>query len=463
MTSERTAYKSRWVLPVVSEAIENGVVVVHGSTIELVGRETDDAVLASLPGARVVDLGNCALMPGLVNTHTHLELTAFRGFLEGLAFRDWLVMLTAARRELLDEASLLLSAQAGIHEALRNGVTTCADTSDSAAPLQAMREAGIRGTCYVEVFGPDPRQCNDAIKGLRTRVERCRQLDTHLVSTGVSPHAPYTVSPELFKAVARYAIDDGLPVAVHIAESADEVRFVFDGSGVFADALRARNIGVTARNLSPIGLLQECEILETRPLLIHAVHVTADDVNLVAAAGASIAHCPISNAKLGHGIAPLQLMLDAGIAVGIGTDSVASNDRLDMLGEARQASLMAALSSSTPDGLSAASALRLATLGGAEALGLADRIGSLEAGKEADMAAFSLEIEDAGAVFDPSVALVHVLAGKTSARMVTVGGRELVVNGVLNGADDSVSDEMLQIGARLLEWRKRQPGGWRIG
>ena len=462
MNGQRTAYKSCWVLPIVSEAIENGVVVVDGSTITLVGRDTDEAVVSAIQGARMVDLGDCALMPGLVNTHTHLELTAFRGFLEGLAFREWLLTLTAARRELFDEASLLLSARAGIHEALRNGVTTCADTSDSAAPLEAMRDAGIRGTCFVEVFGPDPRQCSDAIHGLRARVDKYRKLDTNLVSTGVSPHAPYTVSPELFKAVARYALDETLPVAVHIAEGIDEVEFVRDGSGRFADALRERDIEVTARNLSPIGLLQRCGILDTRPLLIHAVHSSDHDLSMIADANASVAHCPISNAKLGHGIAPLQAMLAAGIAVGLGTDSVASNDRLDMLGEARQTALMAALRASMPDALSAASALRLATLGGAQALGLAERVGTLEPGKEADLAAFRMDVADVGAVFDPAVTLVHVLAGKTSAQLVTVAGRELVVSGVLTGDAGHVNDGMLQIRELLLEWRKRRPGGWRI-
>lgn len=461
MTASQTAYTARWVLPISRAPIEHGVVVVDGRRISFVG--TADAV-GSLENVRVVSLGDCALLPGLVNAHTHLELTALRGCLEGLAFRDWLVTLTAARRDVLHADALLDSARQGAREALRNGVTTCADTSDSGAPLQAMRDAGLRGIGYIEVFGPDFRQCESSMATLRDRVDVFRASDSDFVRTGISPHAPYTVSAALFGAVARYALSEKLSVAVHVAESVAETQFVRDGAGPFADGLKARGIGVAPQARSPIALLESSGVLATQPLLIHAIHLDDADIAVIAANGATVAHCPISNAKLGHGIAPLERMLDAGIAVGLGTDSVASNDRMDLLGEARQAALLAALHAGAPDALPAHAALQLATVGSARALGLDGRIGTLEAGKDADLAAFALDGPDAQPVYDPAVTLVHVLAGTMRASLVTVAGRELVRDGVVLKDDANLDSRMTLLGQRLREWRHaRASHGWRIG
>lgn len=445
----RTAYTARWVLPISSTPVEQGVVIVEGERIVYAGANDDPARLA---GSRVVDLGNAALMPGLVNAHTHLELTGMRGLLEGLDFHEWLRTLTAVRREVFDAESLLDAARHGVAEALRNGITTCADTSDSGAPLQAMREAGTRGVCYLEVFGPDPAHCRDALQGLADRAREHREQDTALVRTGLSPHAPYTVSVPLFEAVARLAADERFPVAVHIAESTAETEFVRAGAGPFADGLRARGIAAGAKARSPIALLDATGILSLRPLLIHAIHADDEDLGLMSARGATVAHCPVSNAKLGHGVARLSEMLDAGIDVGLGSDSVASNDRMDLLGEARHAALLASLRTGLPDVLPASVALELSTVRGAKALGLGGRIGTLEPGKDADLAAFPLDGPDVGPVHDPAVTLVHVLAGTVRASLVTVAGRELVRDGVVLHEADGLRARVGAMDRRLRAW-----------
>lgn len=461
MSGTRTAYHARWVLPIASAPIEHGVVVVEGRRIEWVGHESEWRARREgdeRTAPRDVRLGECALMPGLVNAHSHLELTAMRGLLEGLAFPSWLRTLMLVRRDLLDADSLFDSAVSGVHEGLRNGITTFADTADSDAPLAAMRACGVRGIGYLETFGPDPLQRDESLRLLAARAEASRTLDTDLVATGLSPHAPYTVSDALFAAVAEYALATRMPVAVHVAESAAETSLVRDASGPFADALRARGITVNARAHSPIAMLEKTGLLAARPLLIHAIQVDAADLALVAASGASIVHCPISNVKLAHGIAPLARMLNAGIPTGLGTDSVASNDRMDLLGEARQATLFASLLSGEPDSLPAHEALRLATHGGAHALGLGDRIGTLEPGKDADLSAFPLDGHDVGPVHDPAVTLVHVLAGAVHARLVTVAGQEMVRDGVVLGADPDVAGRMAALGERLREWRRSLAG-----
>ncbi|HEV8217076.1 MAG TPA: amidohydrolase family protein, partial [Gemmatimonadaceae bacterium] len=204
-------YHARWIVPVTSPPEADAAVAVEGDRIAYVGPMVD------APAGDDVDLGDVILMPGLVNAHCHLELTAMRGFLEDLDFRRWILRLTTARQAVLDRDALLDSARYGIEEGLRAGITTFADTSDSAVGLQAMREALVRGIVYQEVFGPDPSQCAKSIADLRAKIEGLRYLETPLVRVGVSPHAPYTVSDDLFKATAKLARELGLPVAVHIA------------------------------------------------------------------------------------------------------------------------------------------------------------------------------------------------------------------------------------------------------
>jgi 5-methylthioadenosine/S-adenosylhomocysteine deaminase len=447
----RTLFTATWVLPIVAPPIADGAVLVDGRTIAWVGPRCEAPVEDH--AIRVVSLGDAILMPGLVNVHTHLELTGLRGFLEGLDFRDWLRTLTVVRRDLLTDDDLLDASFVGGYEALRHGITTVADTTDSAQPLHAMRALGLRGIGYVEVFGPDPAQCAASMAQLRSRVDALRCDDTALVRTGVSPHAPYTVSAPLYAATAHYAREAGLPIAVHIAESPAETQFVREGGGPFAERLRARGIPVAPQARSPIALLAATGVLDEAPLCIHAIQVDATDLAQMASAGARIAHCPISNAKLGHGIAPLEAMRAAGIPIGLGTDSVASNDRMHLIDEARQAVLGHALGSGVPDSLRAHEALELATRGGARALGWHDRIGTLEPGKAADLAAFPLT-EEAHPVFDPAVTLVHVLAGRARASWVLVDGQVLVQDGRVLGEEAQRITRVRQVGARLQQWRQ---------
>jgi 5-methylthioadenosine/S-adenosylhomocysteine deaminase len=451
LTPTRTLYTASWVLPIAAPPIPDGAVLVEDERIAWVGPSS--TVPFDAGTVAVVALGDVALLPGLVNAHTHLELTGLRGFLEGLDFRSWLQTLTSVRRDLLSEADLLDASRVGLVEALQHGITTVADTTDSAMPLAAMHELGVRGIGFVEVFGPDPAQRDAAVRQLRTRVDALRAADTSLVQVGVSPHAPYTVSAELFRATAAYAQEAGLPLAVHIAESAAETAFVRDGAGPFADRLRARGIAVAPQARSPMALLDATGVLATRPLCIHAIQVDDEDLARVADHGARIVHCPISNAKLGQGIAPLDRMLAHGIATGLGTDSVASNDRMHLLDEARQATLLHSLRARQPDSLDAHAALDLATRGSARALGLDHLIGTLEVGKAADLAAFPLESAH-HPVYDPVVTLVHVLAGRARAAWVLVAGRPLVRDGRVLCADAHWTDRVVATGARLREWRR---------
>jgi 5-methylthioadenosine/S-adenosylhomocysteine deaminase len=446
-------YHARWVVPITAPPIENGTVVVDGQRIAWVGPRRE------APGGDDLDLGDAILMPGLVNAHTHLELTAMRGFLEGLEFVQWIRQLTAARAAVLDEAAMLDSARLGIAEGLLAGITTYADTCSSGVSMLAMRELGVRGIMYQEVFGPAPEQHDAAMAGLTASLDRLRPLATDLVGLGVSPHAPYTVHDDLMVDAAALAIRHGMPVAIHLAESKAEIAFLREGDGPFAVALRARGIEVVRRSHSPVHWLVELGIVLAHPLLIHCVQVDETDIAFIAENHCPVAHCPASNAKLGHGIAPVRAMLDAGVVVGLGSDSVASNNAMDLLAEARQAALMQNAAVGRPDALGMREALRLATIGGAQALRLEGRIGSLEAGKDADLAAFSLEGMRATPSADPEAALVFALPG-TVARFVCVAGRELVRDGrLVAGTLDGAVTERVRASSRALEaWRDQAQG-----
>ena len=420
-------YHARWVVPISSPPFRDGTVVEDGGRIVYIGPR------AAAPAGADVDLGNCALLPGLVNAHTHLELTVMRGFLEDLDFRSWIFRLTKARREVLTPEALLDSARAGIAEGLLAGITTYADTNDSGTPFHAMREMGVRGISYQEVFGPHPDQCEEALGGLKQKVDGLRELETPLVRVGVSPHAPYSVSDALFAATAGYARDQRLPIAVHIAESEDETRLVTSATGAWAEGHRSRGIPVVVRAESPVRLLEKNGVLNAKPLLIHCVRTDTTDIAAIKLHDCAVAHCPASNAKLGHGVAPLVEMLAADVRVGLGSDSVASNNAMDLLTEARLAILMQRARTRRHDVVTAAQALELATLGAARALGLEANVGSLEVGKSADLAAFPLGFRASDPIYDPVNALVFS-GGSHNAHFVAVAGTVLVSDGRLTGA-----------------------------
>ena len=437
-------YHARWVLPISAPPIERATVAVADGRIAYVGAR------ANAPAGADTELGEAILLPGLVNAHCHLELTVLRGFLEDLDFAHWIMRLNAVKRTVLDRSRLLDSARFGVAEGLCHGVTTYADTCDSGVAFDAMLEAGVRGIMYQEVFGPDPAARDRSLAELREKVAALRPRESALVKVGVSPHAPYTVSDALYAAVATYAQSEHLPVAVHIAESEVERALVERGEGVFADGLRKRGITVGPRARSSLDLLHRTGVLSTRPLLIHSVRLDAEDIGLVAGSRSPVAHCPISNAKLGHGTSPVLELLEAGVTIALGSDSVASNNRMDMLAEGRAAILAQRARTARHDALCARDALHLVTLGGARALGLDPEIGSLEPGKSADLAAFPLDAH-ARPVHDPEAAAIFALPG-ARASLVTVAGRELVRDGKLLRHDAELDARVGVIEARMREW-----------
>lgn len=363
------------VWPVTAPPIADGAVLVDGDRIVAVGPE---ARVPTPAGAERLEFGEAMLVPGLVNCHTHLELTHLAGRNGEREFAPWLGRVRELKEATTPE-EFADAAERGIRDSWARGVTCVAETGSTGAVMAALHRLGGRGVVYHEVFGPDPSLSELALQGLEAAIVRLNPFVSDRVRLGVSPHSPYTVSEPLFRAVAELARLERLPLAVHLAESRAESELVRHGTGPFAERLCARGIRVEARGVSPIRYLADLGVLPSAgchlpTLCIHCVQVDADDIRLLREAGAGVAACPRSNRAHGHGDPPIAALRARGVPLGLGTDSVVSVPDLDLWAEGDAA------------GLGRADALPLLTIEGARAIGWGDRIGSIEIGKDADLA-----------------------------------------------------------------------------
>ena len=377
-----------WVLPVEGEPIEKGAVAIEGGAIVAVGTAAELG-----EGERFAD---AAIVPGFVNAHTHLEYAVYAGFGDGQSFGPW-ISTHVERKQRLERGDMEAIARLGAAECLRSGVTTVGDLAFSGASAHACAELGLRAIVYLEVFGRDP---DDARRQFEEKREYVSPALSDLVGIGVSPHAPYTCTTEVYAVAASL----GLPVATHLNESADELDWLLRGEGPwepFAEMLVEPDGQSGIRRLAAAGLLDE------RVAAAHCVKVDRGEIELLARNGVAVTHCPRSNALLGCGVAPLQELRDAGLRVGIGTDGVSSVPSHDFFAELRTVIGSARARSEDAGALSATEALELATIGGARALGLEATTGSLVPGKRADVAIVSL----AGSPYlpweDPAAAVVY--------------------------------------------------------
>ncbi len=398
--------RADWVIPIAGQPIAGGEVMVEE------GRIVEVTPAPSSSAADVLDLGHCALLPGLVNAHTHLDYTVMRGRLEDLSFFPWIrAMVTLKTR--LDEDDWLVSARLGAWEAVRSGITTIADATDSGAALDAALDFGLRGIVYQETFGMDESIPVEAIMGdLKQRIEEHRQkAKGSRIQIGVSPHSPYTVRGELFRRLAEYCNSQELPVCIHAAESLDEGRLFRDGSGPIGEMYAERGIAWHPPGATSIAYLDSLGILSDRTLLVHGVQLAAADRKLLQRYDLGWVHCPKSNAKLGVGAALFGLLegcYDSDKArVGLGSDSVASNNTMDLFEEMRFAVLLARAQGRRVDLMTARRMLETATIGGARCLHLEPEIGTLEPGKRADICAVRLDGSHIVPVNDPVAALVY--------------------------------------------------------
>lgn len=431
-------------VPISSPPIEKGAVVVEGTAIAAVGSLTE--LTEKFPNAKHEDFGEAAILPGFVNCHSHLEITAMRGFLDDVEhdFRRWLLKLNGTRAALSDK-DIEDAAIAGAIEGARAGVTCFGDIGRyGKAGLRALKTVDLRGVLFQETeFGPDNATADADFEALKEKFFQMREQGTELVEVGLSPHAPYSVSRRLFEKIAEFALAENIKITIHSSESVEEDALIRNGDGFFTAIYEKFGLNWESPLCSSIEYLSQTGILAARPLLAHCVTASDSDIELIAASGSRIAHCPKSNAKFGHGYAPFEKFLDAGIAVGLGSDSVASNNVCDLLEESRFAALSARNRPGRRRFISPHEVLEAATHGGAKALGLDHKIGTLETGKQADITVVSL----AGYAQRPVSDVCSALVFSSNARdvvMTMVAGEEIYQNGESERVDERAIAERLR-------------------
>ena len=413
---------AEYVVPIANDAIPNGAVVIDDDRILEVGPR--DQITERLPDVEIENFGRAAILPGFVNCHSHLEITSMRGALDNVEhdFRSWLLKLNDIRSGLSSE-DIEAAATLGAVEGARAGVTCFGDIGrHGEAGLKALKNVGLRGVLFQETeFSPDNATADGDFEKLRSKFIALREEATKLIEVGLSPHSPYTVSRKLFEHITEFALAEKIKVTVHVAESTDEDALLLNGEGFFIDFYKRMNLSWEVPRCSPVDFLSQTGILTVKPLLAHCVTVSDSDIDLIAGSGSSVAHCPKSNAKFGHGYAPFEQLIDAGISVGLGSDSVASNNVCDLLEESRFAALAARNRSGSERFVTAREVLAAATIGGARALGLDDMIGSLEAGKQADIAVVSLDTPAQSPVNDIEATLVFSSHGRDVIKTMVAG------------------------------------------
>jgi len=425
---------ARWVIPVepAAEVLPAHSVLVRDGRITAV--LPTPVATRDFTAPRIVHLARHALLPGFVNAHTHAAMALFRGLADDLPLKTWLEEhIWPAEARWADREFVRDGTRLAVAEMLLGGTTCFNDMyffPDEVAA--AAIAAGIRATVGMIVIGFPSAWARDTREYFANgQAVHDRYRDHPLIRTAFAPHAPYTVDDDALRQVAVRAEELDVPIHIHLHETAHEV----------AEA-------VATTGLRPIARLERLGLLSNRLLAVHVTALEASEQRLLAKAGVSVAHCPESNLKLASGFCPLAALTAAGVNCAIGTDGAASNNDLDMLGEMRTAALLAKAVAGDPCAVPAHVALRMATLNGARALGLEQEIGSLSAGKSADLMAFDLGGLRAQPVYDPISQIVYA-GHRDQITDVWVAGRRVVEERRLLSVDEQ---DLLATAER---WRAR--------
>ncbi len=425
---------ARWVIPVAPDdrVLEYHSLAIHGGRIREI-LPTGEARTKYTPHMEQ-DLPSHALIPGLINAHTHASMSLFRGLADDLPLMTWLnEHIWPAEKRWVSEEFVADGTRLAIAEMLRGGITCFNDMyfyPDITARICV--STGIRAVVGLILIDFPSTWASDPDEYLHRGLEVHDRYRNHgLIHTAFAPHAPYSVSDAPLEQVRTLADELNIPIHIHVHETRDEIRH-----------------GLSQFGKRPLARLQELGLLSPSLVAVHMIQIEDEELEQFAQSGAHVVHCPESNQKLANGFCQVDKMLKAGINVALGTDGAASNNDLNMFGEMCSASLLAKGLSRDPKALPAAMALRMATLSGAIALGIDAETGSLEAGKSADITAVDLNSIETQPVYNPISQLVYA-AGRDNVTDVWVGGRHLLSRGELTTIDT------VEILERAAEWRSR--------
>jgi 5-methylthioadenosine/S-adenosylhomocysteine deaminase len=427
-----------WCIPVAPDNLvltDHAVAINDGKIVDLL--PASEARQRYRPGV-LVQRPDHILIPGFVNAHTHAAMTLLRGIADDMPLERWLSEAVWPIENRWVSAEMVRDGtRLAIAEMLLSGCTCFSDqyffpeiVAETAVDLQMRAMVGTPVIEFPNAWADGAAECMSKAADL----VHDPYADHPLVSSCFAPHSTATVSDESFTELRVLADQLDTRIQIHLHESAQEIENELDSNGK-----------------RPIARLQDLGLVNASLMAVHAVHVTDDEIALFADAGVTVAHCPRSNLKLADGIAPIVAFRNAGVTVALGTDSAASNNVMDMLGEMRTAALLAKAKAQDATAIPAAQALRMATLDGAEALGLADSIGSIEAGKWADLTCIDVRHVNSQPLYDPISQLVYTVQPQQVSD-VWVAGKHQVDNGTLTHID---VDELLQ---RTAEWQHRIAG-----
>lgn len=406
-----TLIAAKWIIPVEPAEIvlhQHAIIIDQGIIKDILPHS--EAILRYKP-RQTITLNDHALIPGLVNLHTHAAMTLMRGLADDLPLMEWLNKhIWPIEHQHVNAQFVLDGTQLACAEMIKGGITCFNDMyffPESCA--EAAINSGMRAAIGMIVIDFPTAYASDADDYLAKGLELRDKYHQHpLLSFCFAPHAPYTVSDKTFTTILTYAEQLNTPIHTHLHETQDEIRINLETSGV-----------------RPIERMHQLGLLSPNLIAVHMVHLTDHEIKLIHQYGCNVAHCPSSNMKLASGFAPVTSLLKQGVNMGLGTDGAASNNRLDMFEEMRQAALLAKVTSNRADSLPAHQALRMATLNGANALGLGEIAGSLSIGKAADIAAVDFSSLNLAPCYDPISHLVYT-ASREQVSHVWVNGRMLL-------------------------------------
>lgn len=416
--------------------LEKGSMAIRGNRIEAI--EPGESLMERYPSAHIIEGDGKLVMPGLINTHTHVPMTLFRGYADDLPLQEWLYeYIFPVESEFITPENVRLGTRLAVSEMLRSGTTTFNDMYyyvDEIADV--VDKGGIRAVLSESVIdfaapnSPTPEQ------GLKTSAYLMEKWKGHpRITIAVSAHAPYSCSARLIQKSKALADQYGVPYNIHVAETRREFDKTMQESG-----------------LTPVGYLENLGILGENVIAAHGVHLTPEDIEILARRGVSVAHNPECNMKLASGVAPVQELLAKNVKVGLGTDGVASNNNLDLFEEMNTAAILHKLHQNNPTVLDARTVVEMATIGGARVLGMENEIGSLEVGKKADLIMLDMMKPHAHPMYNVYSLLVYSMQG-SDVETVMVDGKIVMDQKHLNGFDEKAMYPKIEEIARKIKER----------
>ncbi|PLX63092.1 TRZ/ATZ family hydrolase [Sedimenticola selenatireducens] len=425
---------ARWIIPVVpdQQVLEEHALAIHGGTIlEILPAEQ---ARTKYHPKSLHELPQHALIPGLINAHTHASMSLMRGLADDLPLMSWLnEHIWPAEGRWISEEFIADGTRLAVAEMLRGG-TTCFNDMYFFPEVtgKVCAAAGMRAVVGLIIIDFPSAWASGPDEYIRRGLEVQDQFRNHgLISTAFAPHAPYTVSDQPFERIRVLADELEIPIHMHVHESRDEI-----------------TQGISRYGNRPIERLQQLGLISPALTAVHMTQLEAEEIDLFAESGASVVHCPESNLKLASGFCPVAKLHRAGINIAIGTDGAASNNDLDMFSEMRSAALLAKGVADDASAIPAHTALRMATLNGAIALGMGERTGSLEPGKAADITAVDLGSLETQPLYHPISQLVYA-TGRDKVTDVWIAGKPVLHNGRLTTLDQR------EIISRAAEWQGR--------